>query len=36
MFNPLLKLHEHAYCQRVGHELKDCPVVDDKLKQLMR
>jgi hypothetical protein len=25
-----------AYCQQVGHEFKNCPFVDYKLKQLMR
>ncbi len=25
-----------AYCQHVGHEFKNFPFVDDKLKQLMR
>jgi hypothetical protein len=26
----------YAYCQHVGHEFKDCPFVDDKLKRLIR
>jgi hypothetical protein len=26
----------YAYYQHVGHEFKNCPFVDDKLKQLMR
>jgi hypothetical protein len=25
-----------AYCQHVGHEFKNCPFANDKLKQLMR
>jgi hypothetical protein len=25
-----------AYCQQVGHEFKNCPFMDDKLKRLMR
>jgi hypothetical protein len=25
-----------AYCQHVGHEFKNCPFVDDKLKRLMK
>jgi hypothetical protein len=25
-----------AYCQQVGHEFKNCPFVDDKLKRLMK
>jgi hypothetical protein len=25
-----------AYCQLVGHEFKNCPFVDDKLKKLMK
>jgi hypothetical protein len=24
-----------VYCQHVGHEFKNCPFVDDKLKKLM-
>jgi len=25
-----------AFCQQVGHEFKNCPFVDDKLKRLMK
>jgi hypothetical protein len=34
--NPLLKLQTYAYCQHVGHEFKNCPFVDDKLKRLSK
>jgi len=35
--NPLLRLHQYVHiCYQVGHEFKNYPFGDDKLKWLMR